>query len=330
MPGGADDPNTFWDLLWRGTDCTCDIPQGRWNVDEYFDPEPGTPGKMYVRRGGFLRDVVRFDHEFFGISPREAASMDPQQRLLLEVAWEALEHAGLNATTLKGSRTGVFAGVSVSDYARHLAGLGEARIDPYFVTGNALNAIAGRLCHILGLQGPAMAIDTACSSSLVALHLACQALRTGDCDAALACGVNLMLCPDAMVATSQARMLSADGRCKTFDASADGYARGEGCGVVVLKRLADALADGDRVHAVVRGSAVNHDGASSGFTVPNGTAQQAVIARALAVAGVEPREIAYIETHGTGRFWAIPSSWRRWRRHWEKDEASRIRCSWAR
>jgi len=257
-------------------------------------------GKMYVRRGGFLRDVACFDHEFFGLSPREAASMDPQQRLVLEVAWEALERAGLNATTLEGSRTGVLVGVSVSDYARHLAGLGDARIDPYFVTGNTLNAIAGRLSHILGLQGPAMAIDTACSSSLVALHLACQALRTGDCDAALACGVNLMLCPDAMVAASQARMLSPDGRCKTFDASADGYARAEGCGVVVLRRLADALADGDRVHAVVRGSAVNHDGASSGFTVPNGAAQQAVISRALGVAGVEPREIAYVEAHGTG------------------------------
>src|SRR5262249_12220705 len=224
----------------------------------------------------------------------------PQQRLLLEVAWEALERAGLNATTLQGSRTGVFVGVSVSDYARHLAGLGDACIDPYFITGNSLNAIAGRLCHILGLHGPAMALDTACSSSLVALHLACQALRTGDCDAALACGVNVVLSPDAMVAASQARMLSPDGRCKTFDASADGYARGEGCGVVVLKRLADALADGDRVHAVVRGSAVNHDGASSGFTVPNGAAQQAVISRALAVAGVEPREISYVETHGTG------------------------------
>jgi epothilone polyketide synthase D len=300
FPGGADDPDAFWDLLWRGVDGTCDIPEERWNVDEYFDAEPGTAGKMYVRRGGFLRDVAGFDHGFFGISPREAACMDPQQRLLLEVAWEALERVGLNATTLAGSQTGVFVGVSMSDYARHLASLGDARIDPYFVTGNALNAIAGRLSHILGLQGPAMAVDTACSSSLVALHLACQALRTGDCDAALACGVNLMLCPDAMVAASQARMLSPEGRCKTFDASADGYARGEGCGVVVLKRLADALADGDRVHAVVRGSAVNHDGASSGFTVPNGAAQQAVIARALAVAGVAPREIAYVETHGTG------------------------------
>jgi epothilone polyketide synthase D len=300
FPGSADDPDAFWDLLWRGVDGTCEIPQERWNVDEYYDPEPGMAGKMYVRRGGFLRDVVGFDHEFFGISPREAARMDPQQRLLLEVAWEALEHAGMNATTLKGSRTGAFVGVSVSDYARHLAGLGDACIDPYFLTGNALNAIAGRLSHFLGLQGPAMAIDTACSSSLVALHLACQTLRAGDCDAALACGVNLMLCPDAMVATSQAHMLSRDGRCKTFDASADGYARGEGCGVVVLKRLAEALADSDHIHAVVRGSAVNHDGASSGFTVPNGAAQQAVIARALAVAGVKPREIAYVETHGTG------------------------------
>src|SRR5207248_3331862 len=162
FPGSADDPDAFWDLLWRGVDGTCDIPQGRWNVDEYFDPEPGAAGKMYVRRGGFLRDVAGFDHEFFGISPREAARMDPQQRLLLEVAWEALERAGLNVKTLEGSRTGVFVGVSVSDYARHLAGLGDARIDPYFVTGNALNAIPGRLSYILGLQGPAIAIDTAC------------------------------------------------------------------------------------------------------------------------------------------------------------------------
>jgi epothilone polyketide synthase D len=300
FPGNADDPDAFWDLLWRGADGTSEIPQERWKIDEYFDPEPGTAGKMYVRRGGFLRDIAGFDHEFFGISPREAACMDPQQRLLLEVACEALERAGLSGTALEGSQTGVFVGVSASDYARHLARLGDIRIDPFFITGNSLNAIAGRLSHVLGLHGPAMAIDTACSSSLVALHLACQALRTGECDAALACGVNVMLCPDGMVAASQARMLSPGGRCKTFDASADGYARGEGCGVVVLKRLEDALAAGDRVHAVVRGSAVNHDGDSSGFTVPNGAAQQAVIARALAVAGVEPREIAYVETHGTG------------------------------
>jgi len=269
-------------------------------VDAYYDPDPEASGKIYTRFGGFLEGIDQFDPQFFGIAPREAMSMDPQQRLLLEIVWEVLEHAGIAAERLRRSRSSVYVGVGANEYAGLISQGGEAAIDAYFSTGNALNVIAGRVAHALGLQGPAMAVDTACSSSLVAVHLACQTLRSGESDLALACGVNVLLSPHGMIATSKARMLSADGRCKTFDASADGYVRSEGCGAVVLKRLSDAVRDGDRVLAVIRGSAVNQDGRTSGLTVPNGPAQERVIRDALGRAGVAPHEVDYLEAHGTG------------------------------
>ena len=299
FPGGVDSPSAFWERLADSFDGTCETPPDRWDVDALYDPDPDAAGKIYTRRGGFLPRVDGFDARFFGIAPREAASMDPQQRLVLEVTWEALEHAGLAADRLSGSRTGVFVGVTTNDYGNLLVRAGD-QIDAWFSTGNALNALAGRVAHTLGLQGPTMAIDTACSSSLVAVHLACQCLRAGDCDLALAGGVNLILAAEVMIAVCRAKMLAPDGRCKTFDAAADGYVRGEGCGVVALRRLSDALSHGENILAVIRGSAVNHDGPSSGFTVPNGKAQEALIREAVAAAGVEPQAIDYLEAHGTG------------------------------
>ena len=297
---GANDPDAFWRLLSEGRDAIGDVPRGRWDVDALYDPTPGTPGKVYSRQGGYLDQVDGFDAAFFNISAREAASIDPQQRLLLEVAWEALEHAGIAPASLKGTATGVFIGVTSSDYACLQLEQNRLPDDPYFSSGAALNACAGRVSYVFGLQGPCMIVDTACSSSLTAIHLACSALRNRECDAALAGGVNLMLAAWPHVTLAAAQMVAADSRCKTFDASADGYVRGEGCGVVVLKRLSDAVAAGDRVLAVIRGTAVNQDGASSGFTVPNGVAQQALIRRTLAAAGVDAHEIDYVESHGTG------------------------------
>ena len=241
-----------------------------------------------------------FDPEFFGISPREAVWMDPQQRLMLEIAWEGLERAGYAPASLRGSRSGVFVGVAANEYSQLLNANSVETIEAHFITGNALNVIAGRVAFALGLEGPAMAVDTACSASLVAVHQACQALHSGDCDMALAGGVNVLVSPASIVATSRARMLSADGRCKTFDAAANGYARSEGCGILVLKRLSDAERDGDPICAIITGSAVNQDGASSGLTVPNGGAQQRLIAATLARAGVEGRDVDYLEAHGTG------------------------------
>ncbi|HWB85710.1 MAG TPA: amino acid adenylation domain-containing protein [Bryobacteraceae bacterium] len=301
FPGGADSPEQYWRLLCDGVDATSEIPEGRWNVDAYWDPEPETPGKMYVRRGGFLRDIEAFDAEFFGIAPREAKRMDPQQRLMLEVSWEALENAGIAPDSLSGSLTGVYTGVMSNDYAfRQSHHLGAHEIDPYMLTGNDLSFPAGRLSYVLGLQGPSMSVATACSSSLVSLHLACQALRAGECHLALAGGVNVILDPVLNVMLSKLRALSKDGRSKTFDAAADGYGRGEGCGVVVLERLSDAIRHRHRILAAVRGSAVNHDGPSAGLTVPNGPAQEQLIHRALDAARVAPEDVGYVEAHGTG------------------------------
>ena len=241
-----------------------------------------------------------FDPAFFGITPREAQGMDPQQRLLLEVCWEALEHAGQPPDRLQRTPTGVYVGLGGSDYAYLQLETGDRSLfDAHFASGIAHSIASGRLSYLLGLQGPSLTIDTACSSSLVAMHLACQALRAGDCRMALAGGVNLILSPDIYIALSHSRMLAPDGRCKTFDAAADGFARGEGCGVIVLKRLSDARGTAT-VLAVIRGSAVNQDGPSSGFTAPNGPAQEAVIRDALARAGVAPRDVSYVEAHGTG------------------------------
>ena len=301
FPGGAKNPETFWQLLINGVDAITEVPPERWDVDAYYDPNPDTPEKMYTRYGGFLQEVDQFDPQFFSISPREAVKLDPQQRLLLEVSWEALENAGLIPNQQAITQTGVFVGITTNDYAKLLMPSGDlSQIDAYYLTGNPLNAVAGRLSYTLGLQGPCMALDTACSSSLVAVHLACQSLRNGECQNALAGGVNLILSPENTVALSQAKMMAPDGRCKTFDAEADGFVRGEGCGILVLKRLSDAVADGDNILALIRGSAVNQDGASSGFTVPNKAAQEVLIRQALARAKVEPSEVDYVEAHGTG------------------------------
>jgi len=298
---GADDPPSLWQMLCNSTDAIREVPPDRWNVDEFFDSNPDAPGKISTRWAGLLDEVDKFDAEFFGISPREAIGMDPQQRLFLEVAWEALENGGQSPEKLLGSDTGVFVGIASNDYAQLQLQFGDAtEIDAYFATGTCHSVAAGRFSYTLGLQGPSVAIDTACSSSLVAVHLACQSLRFGECRVALAGGVNVILAPELLINFSKSHMMATDGRCKTFDASGDGFVRGEGCGVVVLKRLIDAVADGDNIQAVIRGTAVNQDGRSSGLTVPNGSSQQEVIRKALVNAGVDPSEVGYVETHGTG------------------------------
>jgi acyl transferase domain-containing protein len=300
FPGGADTPERFWALVRDGVDAISEVPAQRWPIDDYYDPDPDAPGRMNTRWGGFLSGVDGFDPHFFGVSPREAHSMDPQQRLLLEVAWEALEHAGISADRVAGSRTGVFIGMSAGDYYQVLRDGGIESFDAYTASGIAHSIASGRLSYVLGTRGPSLSIDTACSSSLVAIHEAVQSLRRGECDAALAGGVNLILTPDVSVALSRSHMMAPDGRCKAFDARADGFVRGEGCGVLVLKRLSDARAHGDRIVAVVRGSAVNQDGRSNGLTAPNGPSQEAVLRDALADAGVRPGEVAFVEAHGTG------------------------------
>ena len=299
FPGRVVNAATFEQLLWSGTDAVGPIPPERWSLDTYYADDPDAPGRMTTRFGAFLDGIDRFDAEFFGISPREAATMDPQQRLVLETAWEALEDAGHAPRSLGGSRAGVYLGIANSDYGRALFER-EELIDTYFSTGNALSVAAGRVSYLLGLQGPAISVDTACSSSLAAVHLACQALRLEECDLALAGGVNAILTPELNISFSKGRMMAPDGRCKTFDAAADGYVRAEGCGLIVLRRLRDAVADGDRVLAVVRGSAVNQDGRSGGLTAPSGPAQETVIREALRAANVQPRDVVYVEAHGTG------------------------------
>jgi acyl transferase domain-containing protein/acyl carrier protein len=299
---GASTPEEFWALLRDGVDAIGDVPEDRPEFAAYYDPDPDREGRTYTRRGGFLRPRPdRFDPQFFGISAREAEAMDPQQRLLLEISWEALENAGIAASGLRRSATGVFIGISTDDYHRLTSSLREpASFTAYSGLGTARCVAVGRISYVLGLQGPSIQLDTACSSSLVAVHLACQSLRSGESDVALAGGVNLVLSPMSPIWRCRLRALAADGRCKTFDASADGYGQGEGCGVVVLKRLSDAQADGDPVLAVVRGSAVNHDGPSSGLTAPNELAQERVIRRALDNAKVNAADVSYVEAHGTG------------------------------
>ena len=299
FPGGVESPDALWQFLCRGGDAVVEVPADRWNVDAVYDPTPGTPGKTVCRRAGLLRDVASFDAGFFEISPREAALMDPQQRLLLQVAWRALEDAGIPAESLAGSRTGVYIGASHSDY-HGIQQFGRRQIDVHAATGGALSIVANRLSHRLDLRGPSLAIDTACSSSLVALDTACTALLTGECDATMVGGVNVMLTPDVTITFSRAAMLSPDGRCKAFDARANGYVRGEGAGIVILKLLSRALRDRDRIHAVIRGTAVNQDGRTSTITVPSRDAQIAMLRQACARANVHPSYIGYVEAHGTG------------------------------
>ncbi|MBD1926369.1 thioester reductase domain-containing protein [Trichocoleus sp. FACHB-90] len=296
---GANDPEAFWQLLSNGVDAIAQVPKERWDIDAFYDPEPGKPGKMSTRWGGFLEQVDQFEPSFFGIAPREVERMDPQQRLALEVAWEALENAAIVPSKLSGTQTGVFMAIGNYDYCRLLT-KDLNLVNAYDGTGNTLSITANRLSYILNLRGPSVVIETACSSSLVALHYACRSLESGESNLCLVGGVSLMLSPEPFITYSHARMMAADGRCKTFDASADGYVRGEGCGVVVLKRLSDALRDGDNIKAVIKGSAVNQDGLSNGLTAPNGPSQQAVIRQALENADVQATQISYVEAHGTG------------------------------
>jgi acyl transferase domain-containing protein len=297
---GAANTDQFWKLLFEGREINGEVPADRWDIDAFYDPDPKASGKLYTRRAAFLDQIDMFDPHFFGISPREARSMDPQQRILLEVTWEALESANQPVSRLAGSTTGVFVGMCTYDFSYWLYDSTDpTEIDLYYSTGSAPSVTSGRLSYTLGLTGPCMTIDTACSSSLVAVHLACQSLRARECNVALAGGVNLLVTPITSIAFCRAGMLSRDGRCRTFDAAADGYGRGEGCGMLVLKRLADAVADNDDIIAVIRGSAVNQDGPSGGLTVPSGPAQQSVIRRALESSGVLPSQVGYLETHGT-------------------------------
>lgn len=298
LPGGVDDPDSFWELLRSGKDAVTEVPRERWDVDAYYSTNPEAHGKSTTRWGAFLSCIDAFDAEFFNISPREALSMDPQQRIALELAWRVLENAGEAPDRLAGSQTGVFLGICTNDYGQMMRDL--TRIDPYFGTGNNASVAAGRVSYWLGLQGPALAVDTACSSSLEAVHLACQSLRAGECNMAIAGGVNLILRPDGMIYFSKLQAMARDGRCKTFAASADGYVRGEGAAMVLLKRLPDAIAAGDRIHALIRGTASNQDGRSNGLTAPNGRAQEAVIRQALANGCVAAEQVSYVECHGTG------------------------------
>ncbi|CKX44375.1 phenolpthiocerol synthesis type-I polyketide synthase PPSB [Mycobacterium tuberculosis] len=299
FPGDVDGPESFWDFLVAGRNAISTVPADRWDAEAFYHPDPLTPGRMTTKWGGFVPDVAGFDAEFFGITPREAAAMDPQQRMLLEVAWEALEHAGIPPDSLGGTRTAVMMGVYFNEYQSMLAASPQ-NVDAYSGTGNAHSITVGRISYLLGLRGPAVAVDTACSSSLVAVHLACQSLRLRETDLALAGGVSITLRPETQIAISSWGLLSPQGRCAAFDAAADGFVRGEGAGVVVLKRLTDAVRDGDQVLAVVRGSAVNQDGRSNGVTAPNTAAQCDVIADALRSGDVAPDSVNYVEAHGTG------------------------------
>jgi phthiocerol/phenolphthiocerol synthesis type-I polyketide synthase E len=302
FPGQVNTPEEFWALLKNGRDGIVEVPAERWSTDAFYDPDPHADGKMYTRYGGFLPDMPLFDSQFFGISPHEAIRMDPQQRLLLEVTWEALENAGQNVDELAGSKTGVFIGITDSLYnVRQLQADARSCVnDPYFGIGSASSVASGRLSYFFNFQGPNIALDTACSSSLVALHLACQSLRGKECNLAVIGGVNVVTLPGTMINACKMHMLSSDGRTKTFDAQADGYVLGEGCGTLVLKRMTDAQADGDNILAIIRGSAINEDGRSNSLTAPNGLAQQAVIRQALVQAKVRPHMISYVEAHGSG------------------------------
>jgi acyl transferase domain-containing protein len=301
LPGGADSPERFWQLLCEGFDAITEIPADRFDLRHYYHPDPSRSGRSYVKRAGIVEGLDGFDAGFFGISRREAMHMDPQQRLLLEVAWEALEDAGVPLDQIAGSRTGVFIGASSHDFGSMLVHeANRNRIESHSLTGTATSILANRLSHAFDLHGPSIAVDTACSSSLTAVHLARLSMRAGECDMALVGGVNLFLAPETAITMAKASMLSPDGRCKAFDARADGFVRGEGAGVVLLKSVQRARADGNRIYAVVRGTAINQDGRTIGFTVPSTEAQGGMIADALAEADMSGADVRYVEAHGTG------------------------------
>src|SRR6202012_4300989 len=305
FPGGIRGPEAYWHFLSEGRSAVGELPPQRREPFDDGSPEVAAALARTTRSGSFLDDIESFDADFFEVSSREAVKMDPQQRLLLEVAWEALEHAGIPPSSLRRTQTGVFAGACYTDYG-YLAAIDLPGVDAWTNAGGALSIIANRLSYFLDLRGPSLTIDTACSSSIVALHLASQSLRIGDSDIALAAGVNLLLAPGVFRAFDQTGALSQTGACHAFDADADGFVRGEGCGLVVLKRLSDAVQDGDRILAVVRGSAVNQDGRSNGLLAPNPAAQMAVLRAAYANAGVPPHEVDYVEAHGTGTLLGDP------------------------
>lgn len=301
FPGGVDSPESFWNLLTEGVDAITEVPENRWSVQKFYDPHRDKPGKTYAKWGGFLDSIDQFDASFFGISPREASMLDPQQRLLLEVCWEALEDGGQQAEKLRGSQTGVFIGGFTLDYKYlQFAERNREVVGSHTATGVMMTLLANRLSYVFDFQGPSVAVDTACSSSLVSVHLACQSLWNGETELAIAGGVNVMLKPDITISESKAGMLSPDGRSRAFDSRANGYVRAEGAGIVVLKPFAQAVADGDTIYALIRGTAVNQDGNSSGLTVPRGEAQEKLMREAYARAGVKPSEIQYVEAHGTG------------------------------
>ena len=299
LPGGIESPEQLWDALLRGDDFVTEIPPDRWDADEYYDPEPGVPGRSVSRWGAFLDDVGGFDAEFFRISEQQAIAIDPQHRVLLETSWEAVEHAGLDPRSLAGSLTGVFVGLTHQDYLVLTSGA-DALADPYAVPGCSYSMASGRIAHTLGLHGPATTVDTACSSGLMALHMACRSLHDGESDLALAGGCALLMEPEGSASASAQGALSPTGRCHSFDVAADGFVRSEGCAVVMLKRLPDALRDGDRVLAVVRGTAANQDGHSENISTPSVDAQVAVYRAALATAEVDPGTVGVVEAHGTG------------------------------
>lgn len=302
FPGGATSPEAFWELLRSGSDATREVPDDRWDVRKFYDPDTRKTGKTHTSRGGYLERIDQFDAQFFGVSPREAMWLDPQQRLLLQVTWEALEDAGQAPDQLAGSNTGVFIGGFTLDYQliQNFGSFSRYHLQTHAATGFMMTMLANRISYVFGFHGPSMTVDTACSGSLVALHLACQSLWNGEVPLAIAGGVNVMISPSMSIAESKGGFLSPDGRCKAFDASANGYARGEGAGVVVIKPLARAFADGDSIYGLIRGTAVNQDGHTNGITVPNGAAQEAVMRTAYQHAGILPEQVQYVEAHGTG------------------------------